>query len=70
MHMIVEAGHPFTRDELLDEIAKKFGASARFHTCSAENMTASELLDFLAARGKFHGEESAMQVDPAKICQH
>jgi probable metal-binding protein len=70
MHMIADAARPFTRDELLVEISNKFGESARFHTCSAENMTASELVDFLADRGKIQGGESAMKVDAADICQH
>ena len=45
-------------------------STARFHTCSAENMTALELVDFLTERGKIEGGESAMQVDASKICQH
>lgn len=70
MHLIADAGRAFTKDELIAEVGRKFGEDARFHTCSAENMTAAELIDFLSARGKFSGTEQAMSIDPASICQH
>ena len=68
--MIQQAGHPFSRAELIAAIAARFGASARFHTCSAENLSADGLLEFLSARGKFVGSDSALAIDPAKLCQH
>lgn len=70
MHMIADSGRSFTKDELIAEIAVKFGPAARFHTCSAENMTAAELIEFLSARGKFSGTEQAMSIQPSSICQH
>ena len=71
MHLIAEAGRTFTKTELLGEIAAKFGANARFHTCSAENMSAAELIDFLIARGKFHSaDENSLALDASAICQH
>ena len=47
------AGGPFTRASLRAAIASRFGAEARFHTCSASEMDADALIDFLARRGKF-----------------
>ena len=70
MHMIADSGRSFAKPELIAEIAWKFGESARFHTCSAENMTAGELVDFLSARGKFLGDEQSMSIDSSAICQH
>ena len=71
MHMIAEAGRAFSKDGLIAEISAKFGADARFHTCSAENMTAGELVDFLIARGKFQSsDEQALTLDTSAICQH
>ncbi len=60
-----------TRRELIDAIIERFGADERFHTCSAEGMTAAELVDFLEARGKFKpaGEEE-FTVDISKVCNH
>lgn len=60
-----------TRSELIDAIIERFGADERFYTCSAEGMTAAELVDFLEDRGKFKpaGEEE-FTVDISKVCNH
>jgi probable metal-binding protein len=56
---------------LIREIGAKFGEAARFHTCSAENMTAGELVGFLIARGKFQSsDDQALTLDPSSICRH
>lgn len=71
MHMIAEAGRAFSKAELITEIGAKFGESARFHTCSAEGMTAAELVDFLMARGKFQcSDDQSLKLDASAICQH
>lgn len=71
MHMIAEAGRAFSKDGLIAEVSAKFGADARFHTCSAENMSGSELVDFLIARGKFEtSDDQALTLDSSAICQH
>lgn len=71
MHMIADAGRAFSKAELVTEIGAKFGNNARFHTCSAENMTSGDLVDFLIARGKFQtSDEEALTLDASAICQH
>jgi probable metal-binding protein len=70
IQLIAAADRAFSRAELLEEIGRKFGAEARFHTCSAEDLSAAGLIEFLVARGKFHGDDQAMALDPAQVCQH
>jgi probable metal-binding protein len=71
MHMIADAGRVFSKAELVTEIDGKFGEGARFHTCSAENMSAGELVEFLISRGKFQSsDEQALTLDESAICQH
>lgn len=71
MHMIADAGRAFSKADLIAEIGTKFGADSRFHTCSAENMTAAELVEFLISRGKFQStDEQALTLDTSAICQH
>ena len=70
IEMIQQAGRAFSRPELVAAIGERFGAGASFHTCSAEGMTADGLIDFLASRGKFFGNDTALSIDPSKICQH
>ncbi len=70
MEMMIASNKSYTKDSLLAAIIEKFGEKARFYTCSDENMTASELIDFLGARGKFLDDESGFKTDPEKICNH
>ena len=70
MHMIADTRRAFSKAGLVSEIQQKFGEAARFHTCSADNMSAGELVDFLIARGKFTGEPNALTLDTREICQH
>ncbi len=52
LHMM--AGNTYeSKEALVKAIINKFGEAERFHTCSAEGMTAAQLVDFLEARGKF-----------------
>ena len=70
LHMM--EGHNYaTKEELIKAIEAQFGMEERFHTCSAEGMTATELVDFLARKGKFKpsGQEQ-FTVDSSKICNH
>ena len=39
--------------ELVAAIVAKFGADARFHTCSGAEMDAAQLVAFFEAKGKF-----------------
>ncbi|EHC41325.1 protein YecH, partial [Salmonella enterica subsp. enterica serovar Alachua str. R6-377] len=51
-------------------ITARFGERARFHTCSASDMTAAELVAFLAAKGKFIAVEDGFSTHESKICRH
>ena len=60
----------YTHASLEAAIKARFGEQARFHTCSAEGMTAGELVAFLAAKGKFIPSEDGFSTDQSKICRH
>ncbi len=60
----------FTRASLKQAMAERFGAEARFHTCSASEMDAEALIDLLAARGKFIDSAEGFQTRADKICNH
>ncbi|EPA5016179.1 YecH family metal-binding protein, partial [Salmonella enterica] len=53
LNMMIESGEQYTHTSLEAAIKARFGERARFHTCSASDMTAAELVAFLAAKGKF-----------------
>ncbi len=71
LHMM-EGNSYTTKQQLTDAIISRFGADERFYTCSAENLTAAELVDFLEARGKFMpaGGPDGFTVDTSKVCNH
>ena len=70
IEMMTSSKQLYTRDSLKAAITAKFGMDARFHTCSAENMDADALIDFLAVRGKFLPNTDGLAIDPAKVCNH
>lgn len=70
LNMMIESGEQYTEQSLVQAIDFRFGNNARFHTCSAENMTAAELVAFLAARGKFIPADEGFSTHVSKICRH
>ena len=70
MHMMLELGGTFTRESLKLVIDERFGANARFHTCSAEDMDAGALIEFLRQRGKFVEAEGGFNTEAERICNH
>lgn len=70
LNMMIESGQHYTTESLVAAITARFGDAARFHTCSAEGMTAAGLVTFLASRGKFIPAEEGFSTHESKICQH
>ncbi len=71
LHMM-EGNSYSTKQELVNAITERFGTDEKFYTCSAENLTAAELVDFLECRGKFMPatEIDSFTVDTTKVCNH
>ncbi len=55
---------------LADIVAGEFGTTARFHTCSAENMSLPELLTFLCDRDKVQLREGLVFPGESPACEH
>ena len=70
IEMMEAANIDYSRETLIAAIGVKFGAGARFYTCSANGMDAGAIVDFLAAKGKFIGTPEAFRFDPARRCNH
>lgn len=71
LHMMLESPEGFaSADALVAAIEARFGTDARFHTCSAEEMDARTLVDFLAERGKFSPSAPGFNTSADKICNH
>lgn len=70
LNMMLGSGVEYSQQSLEAAIIARFGEQARFHTCSAEDMTAGELVAFLASRGKFIPQAEGFTTHESKICQH
>ena len=68
--LMTASSQPYTRDSLTAAILERFGPDARFFTCSADGMTAGELISFLEAKGKFLPAPGGFAINPARVCQH
>lgn len=70
IEMILAAEKPFSRNELQEAVRVRFGETARFHTCSARDMTVDELLSFLGGRGKVLEVDGLLEMREGQICDH
>jgi probable metal-binding protein len=70
IQMMVESGATYTTQSLREAIHERFGSTARFHTCSADNLDADALILFLAERGKFVPADSGFSIDAGRVCGH
>jgi probable metal-binding protein len=68
--MMVESGTAYTEATLRAAIVGRFGPDARFHTCSADNLSPDGLIEFLAARGKFTPVDGGFVFGASKACGH
>lgn len=70
LNMMIESREQYSNASLEAAIKARFGEHARFHTCSAADMTAAELVAFLAAKGKFIAKDDGFSTHESKICRH
>jgi probable metal-binding protein len=70
LNMMLASGRTYTKASLVEAIEAKFGAEARFHTCSASGMTAEQLVAFLDAKGKLVPQVDGFRTSANLMCQH
>lgn len=70
MRMMLKSGRRYTAESLREAIDAQFGPAALFHTCSAEGLTAAELVAFLAQKGKFVESDDGFTTERARMCDH
>jgi len=70
MHLMLELDTEFSRDSLARAIVERFGADAKFHSCSEAGMDVNAAIDFLESRGKFVARADGFNTAQDKICNH
>jgi probable metal-binding protein len=68
LQMMLASGESWTVASLEAAIRRRFGEEARFHTCSAENLSAAELVAFLEKKANLLPEEGFTTAEN-KICR-
>jgi probable metal-binding protein len=70
MAMMINSGKTYSREELVIDIIARFGADARFYTCSAQGLDATQLVSFLSEKGKFVERDSRLATSADLMCKH
>ena len=70
LQMMLASGESWTVASLEAAIRRRFGEEERFHTCSAENLSAAQLVAFLEKKGKLIVREEDFTTAENKICRH
>ncbi|OEG72022.1 metal-binding protein [Shewanella colwelliana] len=70
MELMLSLGRAVTKQELEKIMVQRFGEQARYHTCSASEMDAQALIQFLEAKGKFTASEEGIETAAERICNH
>ena len=70
MHMMLEKDGDFSRESLTRAIIERFGADAKFCSCSAVGMNVEAVINFLESRGKFVARDNGFNTTQNKICSH
>lgn len=61
---------PMAEHTLIAWANAQWGETVRFHTCSQQGLTLSELLDFLRRRQKVVEENGVLTVNLSRVCNH
>ena len=70
MNLMLELDTDFSRESLAHAIHERFGADAKFYSCSKNGMSISTVIDFLESRGKFVARADGFNTAQDKICNH
>ena len=70
MRLMLELDTDFDRESLAQAIVERFGAEAKFHSCSRAGMGVDMVIDFLESRGKFVSRVDGFNTAQDKICSH
>ncbi|GIU47740.1 hypothetical protein TUM4438_27590 [Shewanella sairae] len=70
MELMLAQGQSITKQALKQLMQTTFGEQAYYHTCSASEMNADELIEFLENKGKFIHSEAGIETAADRICNH
>ena len=69
LKLIRETDQPLNKEALLASIQTSFGEATPYHTCSASDLSAEELIELFLSKGKLVLENDQIQFVGCQ-CQH
>jgi len=70
IQLLFQISHDKTKSELIKEVQTAFGEDSRFYNCSAENMTAEDMITFFEGKGKIIFTDSGFELGTPGGCSH
>ncbi|WP_299789787.1 YecH family metal-binding protein [uncultured Shewanella sp.] len=70
MELMLTLGRAISKEELKGLMHERFGEDTCYHTCSASEMSAAELIEFLDKKGKFIESQQGIETAADRICNH
>lgn len=70
LNILMNSNEPIPRIQLEQLIEEEFGLEVCFHTCSQQELTLAELLDFLLSKKKVLLTEEGLIANPERMCHH
>jgi probable metal-binding protein len=71
MQMLINQDEPKSKLDFKKEVETRFGFDSKFYTCSAENLSVEQLIEFLDKKGKFfYDDDGKISTSPGKMCSH
>ncbi|MGL5046414.1 MAG: YecH family metal-binding protein [Shewanella sp.] len=70
MTLMVAQGAAIIKPELISLMEQQFGLAARYHTCSAVDLSAEALIELLISKGKFDETPEGIKLVAGLKCDH
>ncbi|AZL85979.1 MULTISPECIES: YecH family metal-binding protein [Aliivibrio] len=70
LNILLNSEVPLPRAELELMVITEFGSDVCFHTCSQQELTLNELLNFLLSKKKVIETNDGLIADPDRMCNH
>lgn len=68
--LVINSGKTYTKESLVEFIHETFGEDTRFFSCSADNLTAEELISFFENNGKLSAPHYNFAESAEHSCHH
>ncbi|WP_375321388.1 YecH family metal-binding protein [Aliivibrio logei] len=70
LNLLLDVPEPLSRLALEEKIETEFGSDVCFHTCSQQDLSLNELLEFLLSKRKIVEVGAGLTANPDRMCNH